>query len=118
MPVEVLKCPNCGAPFEGVFEITRCPYCNTNIHVQLNQGGKNAVVSSGAAANSDPETNAMVAMLVNLCRQGKKIEAIKLYRERTGDGLYDAKNAVEGLEQGLSMPQVMEKLRVGTKRTA
>jgi len=93
----------------------RCPYCNTNIHIQLNQAGKNVAVISGPAANSDPVANELAARMVALCRQGKKIEAIKLYRARTGDGLADAKNAVDGLEQGLSLPQVMEKLRVGMK---
>lgn len=34
-----------------------------------------------------------------LIRQDRKIEAIKLVRERTGLGLADAKDAVEALEQ-------------------
>lgn len=32
---------------------------------------------------------------------GRKIEAIKLYREATGVGLKEAKDAVEGMEKGL-----------------
>ena len=41
--------------------------------------------------------------LLALLEQGQKIEAIKLYRERTGAGLKDAKDAVEaiGLKHGL-----------------
>ena len=91
----------------------RCPYCNTNVHIQLARGDKKAVMVSGPAVNSDPATTEMVARIVSLCRQGQKIQAIKLYRELTGDGLADAKNAVEGLEQGLSLPQVIEKLWAG-----
>jgi hypothetical protein len=36
----------------------------------------------------------------DLARQGKKIEAIKLYREQTGAGLAEAKEQVEALERG------------------
>jgi ribosomal protein L7/L12 len=35
--------------------------------------------------------------LLSLLRQGLKIDAIKLYRERTGAGLKEAKEAVEAL---------------------
>ncbi len=35
----------------------------------------------------------------NLALEGKKIEAIKLYREMTGLGLKEAKDAVEGMER-------------------
>ena len=31
-------------------------------------------------------------------RKGEKIQAIKLFRELTGAGLYDAKNAVESIQ--------------------
>ncbi|MEV7418696.1 ribosomal protein L7/L12 [Streptomyces sp. NPDC089919] len=34
-------------------------------------------------------------------RAGKKIEAIKIYRELTGEGLKEAKDAVEALEHKL-----------------
>lgn len=34
---------------------------------------------------------------------GNKIEAIRLYRERTGVGLKEAKDAVEALEKGASI---------------
>lgn len=37
--------------------------------------------------------------LRDLLRQGKKIEAIKLYRHRSGAGLKAAKDAVEDLER-------------------
>lgn len=37
--------------------------------------------------------------IVELLRRGQKIEAIKLYRERTGLGLKEAKDAVEAIER-------------------
>jgi ribosomal protein L7/L12 len=39
-----------------------------------------------------------------LLAEGKKIEAIKVYRERTGAGLAEAKDAVEALEAGQKLP--------------
>lgn len=39
-----------------------------------------------------------------LLQQGRKIEAIKLYRERTGVGLAEAKDAVEAMETGQEPP--------------
>jgi ribosomal protein L7/L12 len=38
--------------------------------------------------------------LISLLDQGQKIEAIKLYRERTGVGLKEAKDAVEAIQRG------------------
>ena len=45
--------------------------------------------------------------ILELLRSGNKIAAIKLYRERTGDGLKDAKEAVEALGRahGIRTPQ-------------
>ncbi|MEI6499745.1 MAG: hypothetical protein WCP21_01835 [Armatimonadota bacterium] len=39
-----------------------------------------------------------------LLQQGRKIEALKLYRERTGVGLAEAKEAVEAMETGQELP--------------
>jgi ribosomal protein L7/L12 len=47
---------------------------------------------SDAASAADPQ-------IVALVQQGKKIEAIKIYRERTGLGLKEAKDAVEQIER-------------------
>ncbi len=57
-----------------------------------------------------------------LLRSGQKIQAIKLYRERTGVGLKEAKDAVEAIERGQSLrgdtepllePDLREMLLVG-----
>ncbi len=48
-------------------------------------------------ANLDAELQALVAA-------GRKIEAIKRYRELTGVGLKEAKDAVEALMRGASLP--------------
>lgn len=42
--------------------------------------------------------------LLDLMRQGRKIDAIKLYRERTHQGLKEAKDAVEALASHHGIP--------------
>lgn len=49
--------------------------------------------SLGLAAEQDN-----METLRNLVRQGRKIEAIKQYREETGVGLAEAKAVIDGLE--------------------
>jgi ribosomal protein L7/L12 len=44
-------------------------------------------------------------LLRDLLAAGKKIEAIKVYRDTTGLGLAECKAAVEALERGTSPPQ-------------
>ena len=62
------------------------------------------------AAPRTPEIRPMVRVgdkrigdedILDLIRQNRKIEAIKLMRERTGLGLAEAKDAVEALERDL-----------------
>ena len=55
----------------------------------------------------------MADRLADLVRQVQTIEAIKLYRARTGEGVLVSKNAVEGLAQGISLPEVVGKLQAG-----
>ena len=50
---------------------------------------------------SNPITDEQIATLSECIFQGRKIEAIKLYRGMTGLGLKEAKDAVEGLEKSL-----------------
>src|SRR5262249_42665654 len=42
--------------------------------------------------------------VATLLEQGQKIEAIKRYRERTGVGLKEAKDAVEAIQRGQAAP--------------
>ena len=49
-------------------------------------------LESDEALDSDPS-----AEIVDLIRRGEKLEAIKLYREKTGVGLKEAKAFVESL---------------------
>lgn len=56
-------------------------------------GGRPAVSSSGGSGGLSEEIR-------RLCAEGKKIEAIKVFRERTGAGLAESKAAVEAIERG------------------
>ena len=53
--------------------------------------------------------------LLNALKSGKKIEAIKVYREITGKGLKESKQAVEKFidEIKVQHPDVVAKLRPG-----
>jgi len=44
----------------------------------------------------------------NLLASGRKIDAIKRYREETGTGLAEAKDAVESMEAGRSFPEAQK----------
>lgn len=52
-----------------------------------------------------PDDAAIEGQLRSLLADGRKLEAIKLYREHTGAGLAEAKDAVESLEHGGPLPQ-------------
>ena len=54
----------------------------------------------GEAVPVAPLVSAPTASVHDLLREGRKIEAIKLYREQSGLGLKEAKDAVEAMELG------------------
>ena len=56
---------------------------------------------------AEPLSDALEGAIRSLLIQGQKIAAIKLYREQTGVGLAEAKNDVERMERGGSLPDNM-----------
>jgi ribosomal protein L7/L12 len=72
-PITATRCSSCGAELPGAHE-----------------RGEPAPRAVPAASDFDVE-------ILALLRAGRKIEAIKLQRERTGSGLAEAKQAVETL---------------------
>lgn len=52
----------------------------------------------------DAPTDAVTEQVLAEVAAGKKIQAIKTYREATGVGLKEAKDAVEALEAGTPLP--------------
>jgi len=88
VPVDVLRCPDCGATLRSVKGIppASCNFCH-------------AVLRFASGQASAPQG---MEDVVELIRKGQKINAIKLYRERTGARLAEAKDAVEEIEKGLN----------------
>lgn len=79
------KCDNCGAAVTpGAFN---CAYCGTTF--------------TTTAPGTIPTPPGAHPDVVRFIREGKKLDAIRVYRELTRSSLLDAKNAVEALERTL-----------------
>lgn len=79
----------------------RCTFCdhnNPSDATRCTNCGSELVGSLPAGHKSLADT------LTALIQSGQKIKAIKQYRERTGSGLKEAKDAVEALERGEPLP--------------
>ena len=102
------ECPACGAPldYDGVRPTLRCPYCNNSVivpeelHPEHNHEQAQTVSPGAVNPFLGYEDLEKFKEVKNLIAAGKKIEAIKVYREITGLGLMEAKLAVEDLEAG------------------
>ncbi len=63
-----------------------------------------ALEQGQALPTKQPVDSSLEMEIVSLLEGGRKIEAIKRYREATGVGLKEAKDAVEALERGQPLP--------------
>jgi len=109
---ETFNCPACGGPlvFDREAGITvRCPYCHNSVIVpdELRSGLQ---LEGVASAGEQPQSMKPVLPQINsnqveteiraLLATRQKINAIKVYRQVTGAGLKQAKEAVEAIEAG------------------
>ncbi|HNT23953.1 MAG TPA: 6-bladed beta-propeller [Anaerolineales bacterium] len=106
---QAFNCPNCNAPLDydasGGLTV-RCPYCNSSVVVpEMLRSSSGA----GAGEQERQQTSQAVPSISQLERikdvrdlalAGKKIAAIKLFRELFGTGLKESKDAVEALARG------------------
>jgi len=95
---ETFQCPACGAPLELPKDAAsiQCPYCH---HVVIVPESLRTASSLSTHEPDVPDT-ARIQEIIVIARSGNKIEAIKQYRELTGVGLKEAKDAVEALMAG------------------
>ena len=75
----------------------KCFYCNHDVHPSIGQCPHCGATIGKPTAELEQEVR-------SLLDQGRKIEAVKLYKDQTGVGLADAKNAVEAM-QADAVPQ-------------
>lgn len=99
-----LNCPTCGAPLQydgGPDRFLLCRHCGNTIPVPKEFQSK--------PTDDQPQSldlNALLAQagqwgeIARMVRDGRKIEATQLYRELTGAGLKESKEAIEQLAAG------------------
>lgn len=81
-------------------ELTQVGLKEAKDAVEAMERGEPVPVSGGPA----PAAAAVGSSVQDLLRDGRKLEAIKLYRAQTGLGLKEAKDAVEAMELGKPPP--------------
>jgi len=98
---QTFECPNCGAPlvYTGAAGVTlRCPYCSSTVILPESlRPGRSPVPADGFDL---PGVTAALQEVSALLSAGKKIEAIKLYRQHFGVGLKESQDAIERIERG------------------
>jgi ribosomal protein L7/L12 len=94
----MIRCPFCD--HKNPTGATHCAECKAEL---FDPDAAAADVGAGAGAPS-AEANSLDGRVLALVRGGRKIEAIKLYRDVTGAGLKEAKDAVEALERDGTVP--------------
>lgn len=94
------ECPKCGAPidYDGGPDFTiECPYCKTSVIVPEELRGAQTRADALGDVTQLASTLGEIARLVHA---GKKIDAIKLYRQTFDVGLQEAKIAIDKIERG------------------
>jgi sugar lactone lactonase YvrE len=102
---EALKCPTCAAPLDypaNGEQSMRCPYCNSTVILPGGQQTNSPNIDLSAILGPMLGKSVDIAQLTNLLQSGRKIEAIKIFRQSSGMGLAEAKDAVEKLAAGQS----------------
>lgn len=114
MTMQTFQCPNCNAPQQyddhGSPTVV-CPYCNSTVIVPeaLRYQARTQAPGRSVQFAGDDSLAALTQVGVYIA-DGKKIEAIKIYRQAFGVDLRTAKEAVEALERGeaVQMTQMSE----------
>jgi len=80
----------------GTTPVIRCPYCQSAVIVPETLRG--SPEPSGSPFSKQSGEPGDFPQAIELLRAGNKVAAIRLYKDTTGAGLKDSKNAVEEIE--------------------
>ena len=113
--IQTFECPNCHASLDyeprSQAVTVRCDFCNSTVIVPetLRSGGSGGLSGNVPSPSlQDPISQAaQLGEIVKLVRSGRKIDAIKLFRETFHVGLKEAKDIVDQMERN-------ETIRLGT----
>jgi ribosomal protein L7/L12 len=97
---ELFKCPSCGAPLDynhADSPTIRCTYCDSSIILPEELRPRGQAAASFGLPTGQVEALQEIALEL---QAGRKINAIKIFRETFGVGLKEAKDAVEAMEAG------------------
>src|SRR5688572_17554455 len=94
------NCASCSAPLDFTGEVMqKCEHCGSTVIAPHEMFYVNNP-SPFADLSSLKGRALKIAEIQRLIHAGKKIEAIKVFRESFGTGLKEAKDAVEAIERG------------------
>jgi streptogramin lyase/uncharacterized Zn finger protein (UPF0148 family) len=124
---QTFKCPACGAPLDYPADDTatvRCPYCDSTVIIPQTTKDEVQVEQPRtfrpSSAHLSGEQIEAITKIAQRLQSGRKIEAIKLYRQTFGGGLKEAKEAVEAMEKGEPVTLISHRVsrsgRVATKK--
>jgi hypothetical protein len=111
------NCASCSAPleFEGTI-MQKCRYCGSTVIAPPELFSSPSGPAFGDASSLTGMAG-KIAEITRLIHDGKKLEAIKLFRETFGVGLAEAKDAVERMERGESVDISSVKVRTSRPMT-
>lgn len=92
--MQTIHCPNCSGPldYNGTQAVIKCAYCGSSVvTAQFNP----------ASSIPDPQVpDSSLTEVAVLMRAGKRVQVTILYREITGAGLKEAKQALDRFVSG------------------
>lgn len=106
---KIFNCPSCHAPLDYNPTddiVTKCSFCGNSIIVPEELREKRGARPAGTFTASNIPNADKIREIAYLAQSGKKIEAIKLYRQLFGTDLAESKAIVEQLTagQGIALP--------------
>ncbi len=92
---QTISCPNCGAAldFDGAQTVIRCSHCGSSVIVP--EAARPAAPAPDRLV-PDPSLSEVAALF----RAGKRVRATVRYREITGAGLKEAREAIDRFAAG------------------